>query len=196
MVPGDELDDFHEHTKLGWAGGPARLVWVIVGAVIAISIGIVVLRPAEEKRGADGVAPSMSLELLRVDGEDGTLSDADLRGKPVVLNLWASWCGPCRREAKVFEAAHQKYGDRIHFVGVNVRDDVDDSRDFVQEFGVTYPNVFDEGHRFADALGYGGLPETFFLDADWHFVEALDQAPGELDRAALEAGIETLLSSD
>ena len=193
MVPGDELDDFHEHMKLGWAGGPARVVWVIVGAVIAISIGIVVLRPAEEQRGVAGVAPAMSLQLL---GEEGTLSDADLRGKPVVLNLWASWCVPCRREAKVFEAAHQKYGDRVHFVGVNVRDDIDDALDFVQEFGVTYPNVFDEGHRFADALGNAGLPETFFLNADWHFVEASDQAPGELDRAALEAGIETLLGGD
>lgn len=187
MVPADELDDFHEHTKL------RRLVWVIVGAVIAISIGIVVLRPAEGERGAAGVAPSMSLELL---GGEGTLSDADLRGKPVVLNLWASWCVPCRREAKVFEAAHQKYGARIQFVGVNVTDTLGAARDFVQEFGITYPNVFDEGHRFADALGYAGLPQTYFLDAAWHFVEASDQAPGELDRAGLEAGIEALLGGD
>lgn len=187
MVPGDELDDFPEHTKL------RRLVWVIVGAVIAISIGIVVLRPAEEERGAARVAPSMSLQLLGGDGGEGTLSDADLRGKPVVLNLWASWCDPCRREAKVFEAAHQKYGDRIQFVGVNVTDTLGAARDFVQEFGVTYPNVFDEGHHFADALGYAGLPQTYFLDADWHFVGASDQTPGELDQAELEAGIEVLL---
>jgi Thiol-disulfide isomerase and thioredoxins len=190
MVPGDELHDFHEHTKV------RRLVWVIVGAVIALSIGIVVLRPADEKRGPGDVAPSMSLELLGVEGVEGvegTLSDADLRGKPVVLNLWASWCIPCRREAKVFEAAHQKYGDRIQFVGVNVTDTLGAARDFVQEFGVTYPNVFDKGHRFADELGYAGLPQTYFLDADWHFVEASDQAPGELDRAGLEAGIEALL---
>ena len=187
MVPRDELDDIHEHTRL------RRFVWVAVGAVIAISLGIVVLRPAEEKRGAEGKAPAMSLAIL---GEEERLSNADLRGTPVVLNLWASWCDPCRREAKVFEAAHQKYGDRIRFIGVDVKDTVDAARAFIEEFGVTYTNVFDEGHRFADALGYTGLPQTYFIDAEWNFVGAEDQVLGELNRAELEAGIEALLASD
>lgn len=184
MVPRDELDDIHEHTR------SRRFVLVAVGAVIAISLGIVVLRPAEEKRGAEGKAPAMSLAIL---GGERRLTDADLRGTPVVLNLWASWCDPCRREAKVFEAAHQKYGDRIRFIGVDVKDTVEAAQAFIEEFGVTYTNVFDEGHRFADALGYAGLPQTYFIDAEWNYVTVDIDRLGELNKEELEAGIEALL---
>lgn len=197
MVPGDELDDFHEHTKL------RRVVWAVIAGMVIISLGIEAPRPADEKRGPGGVAPTFSLAYL---GQEGRLSDSQLRGKPVVLNLWASWCGPCREEAKVFEAAYQRYKDQVHFVGVNVTDTPESARAFVKEFGITYPIVIDEGQTLAKALGYYGLPETYFIDENWRFTQTPPEGGvetgggqggpvvlGGLTKAELEKNIESLL---
>lgn len=108
-------------------------------------------------------APSFSLTLF--SGEK--LSLADLRGKVVFLNFWASWCPPCIAEAKELEAAWRQVKDRdIVFVGVEIQDTEANGRAFVKEFGVTYPNGADVTGKIAIDYGVWGIPESFFIDPD------------------------------
>jgi cytochrome c biogenesis protein CcmG/thiol:disulfide interchange protein DsbE len=108
-------------------------------------------------------APPFALTLF--DGS--VLRLEDLHGKVVFLNFWASWCLPCRAEARTLEAAWQKYRDQgVVFVGVNLQDREEAAREFIEEFGVTYPNGMDRGARIAVGYGVWGLPETFFIDRD------------------------------
>jgi cytochrome c biogenesis protein CcmG/thiol:disulfide interchange protein DsbE len=106
-------------------------------------------------------APPFTLRLM--DGQEVKL--AELRGKVVFLNFWASWCPPCRAEARSLEAAWQRHraGDVI-FLGVNIQDREEAAREFLKEFGVTYPNGIDRGNRIAIDYGVWGIPETFFID--------------------------------
>jgi len=106
-------------------------------------------------------APSFTLTLL--DGK--AISLEDFRGKVVFLNFWASWCVPCRAEAKDLEAAWQKYKDRdVVFVGISIQDTEEGARGFLKEFGITYPNGHDSTGKIAVDYGVWGIPETFFID--------------------------------
>jgi cytochrome c biogenesis protein CcmG/thiol:disulfide interchange protein DsbE len=108
-------------------------------------------------------APPFTLTLF--DGR--VLKAEELRGKVVFLNFWASWCPPCRAEARMLEAAWRKYrAQGIVFVGVNIQDKEESARTFLEEFGITYPNGLDHGARIAIEYGVWGLPETFFIDRD------------------------------
>ena len=106
-------------------------------------------------------APPFTLPLF----EGGTLRLEDLQGKVVFLNFWASWCPPCRAEARTLEEAWWAYKDRdVVFVGVNIQDQEPAARAFLEEFGITYPNGIDRGSRIAIDYGLWGVPETFIID--------------------------------
>lgn len=108
-----------------------------------------------------GRAPSFILALF--DGRVIRLED--FRGKAVLLNFWASWCIPCRAEARALEEAWQKYKERdVVFLGVNIQDKEEDARAFMKEFGITYLNGRDESGKIAIDYGVWGIPETFFID--------------------------------
>jgi cytochrome c biogenesis protein CcmG, thiol:disulfide interchange protein DsbE len=109
------------------------------------------------------LAPDFTLTLM--DGS--ALRLADLRGKAVFLNFWASWCPPCRVEAPALEAAWRRYRERdVVFLGVNIQDTDENARRFLSEFAITYPNGIDRGSRIAIDYGVWGLPETFFIDRE------------------------------
>ncbi len=102
--------------------------------------------------------------LARLD-QEGDLTDEDLRGSPVVINFWASWCVPCREEARLLQETYQDYADEgVVFLGVNIKDSVVDARSFIDEYAMTYPVVSDPDEDLARALGVHGIPETFFID--------------------------------
>lgn len=110
--------------------------------------------------------PAPSFELVALDGT--TLSADDRRGRPYILNFWASWCIPaCVDEHPVLIEMQERYGDEIAMVGVLYQDDPDDARGFLDRYGDGgWPNLVDPGGRLAVEYGVTGPPETYFVDAD------------------------------
>ena len=114
---------------------------------------------------------------------------AALRGYPVVVNVWASWCGPCRFEFPHFQSAAAKYGKRVAFLAVDSQDSDDAASTFLREAPVPYPSYTDPGEEIADSIGASlGLPDTAFYDRRGELV-GLKQGPYR-DAAELRADIE------
>lgn len=144
-----------------------RILIAIVPAVAFMALLWFGLARSQSTAVVGREAPDFSLPLL----SGGTLTDEDLRGKPVVVNFWASWCIPCREEAPLLERTWRKYKDQgVVFLGVNVRDAEPDARDFVEKFDMTYPVVRDLNEVLIRGFGVKGLPETFFVDDEWAFI--------------------------
>ena len=107
--------------------------------------------------------PATAFTVTLYDGKKVTLED--LRGKAVFLNFWASWCEPCRAEAKDLETAWQKVKDKnMIFLGVALQDLDDNAKGFLQEFNISYPNGRDESGKIGVDYGTWGIPESFFID--------------------------------
>ena len=96
-----------------------------------------------------------------------------LRGRPVVVNVWASWCPPCRAEMPLLERAAADYRGRVAFLGVASKDDAADAEAFLRRVDVTYPNVFDATGDVRDELGLRGFPTTYIFDAAGELREAV-----------------------
>jgi cytochrome c biogenesis protein CcmG/thiol:disulfide interchange protein DsbE len=136
-------------------------------------------------RGQRPQAPSLKLPVL---GGPGTRSVADLRGKVVVLNFWASWCVPCKSEAPVLEKAQQRLqqGGAGTVVGVTYDDSTPDALQFVRDFNIKYPNVRDVGTKLASRYGTHRVPETFVIDAQGRIV---DLHRGQIDQAFIDGAL-------
>ncbi len=107
-------------------------------------------------------APDFTLPTL----EGGSIHLEELRGRPVLLNFWASWCGPCRLEMPDIQARAEKWGDQLVVLGVNYDEPRADAQSFVDEMGVTFPILLDGGKRVSRQYLVQGLPTTVILDAD------------------------------
>ncbi|HEY8526542.1 MAG TPA: TlpA disulfide reductase family protein [Acidimicrobiales bacterium] len=127
------------------------------------------------------------------DGPDHRLADYLARGRPVVLNFFASWCTPCLREMPAFEALHREMGDRVTVVGLAYQDESDRARQMVERTGVTYPTYADEGGRAIAFFGGTAMPTTVFIGADGE-VEAMSSR--ELSEQDLRDQVADLLGAD
>jgi cytochrome c biogenesis protein CcmG, thiol:disulfide interchange protein DsbE len=115
-----------------------------------------------------------------------------LRGTPVVVNMWGSWCPPCNDEAPMLAAAHARYGDRVQFLGIDIEDSVASARAFIRRVGWTFPSIRDPAlpSSLRPGLGFVAQPNTLFYDASGRLV---DTWQGPLTTERLRSGIERSL---
>lgn len=149
-----------------------RWVATALGAAgIALALTACEGAPREGNGGPPAVggrAPAFA--AVTMDGD--SLSLEDLRGSPVLLNLWATWCAPCRFETPYLQSIHERFGPRgLRTVGITVdgRNAVEDVESFLEEMGVSYTILHDPGMRSLDVFSVIGLPATFVLDAQGRF---------------------------
>ncbi len=145
---------------------------LLVGILAAIAVFGLQLSRRQQTQPTEGAAPHWAITTF--DGQELALDD--LRGQIIVVNFWASWCGPCRVEAPDLQRIHERYKDQgVVMVGITYTDTDSKSLEFMEEFGLTYPNGPDRGNRISDRYNIQGVPETFVIDRDGkiaHFIYA------------------------
>lgn len=127
--------------------------------------------------------PAPPFTLVPIDGSAPFTLDG-LRGRPVVLNFWATWCIPCLEEHGALLQAASRVGSEVQFLGVVYEDDKGAVQSFLQDRGKAYPSVMDDGGRTAIAYGVYGVPETYFIDAAGTIVA---KQVGPLDGPTIDA---------
>lgn len=147
----------------------------------------------------------MTLALAACTGGTGTVELADpipsidgaqaleliaTANQPIVLNIWASWCVPCRSEAPLLREASMRLGDQVRFIGVDVQDSQNSARAFLAEFGITFENYFDPRRSVPQALGGRGVPITYFFASDGSLVET---QIGVIDERTLALQIDEII---
>jgi thiol-disulfide isomerase/thioredoxin len=118
--------------------------------------------PKGLKKGTRVGNVAHNFRLETPEGETIVLSD--LRGKPVLLNFWATWCGPCRFEMPELQELHERIGDQVQVIAVDLDESADDVTEYFEDLGLTFPSVIDEGQDVANKYALFGLPSTFILD--------------------------------
>ncbi|MBI5511121.1 MAG: redoxin family protein [Deltaproteobacteria bacterium] len=143
--------------------------WKNVTIVALISIPLLVILALGfglDPRAVPSVLPGKAAPectLRAIGGESRALSS--FRGRPVVLNFWASWCVPCEAEHLLLQDAARAYGERVQFLGVVYQDEEENARRYLAQKTSTYPQMMDPASRCAIDYGVAGVPETFFIDA-------------------------------
>ena len=175
----------------------ALLVWATLAAGRGSSL---VARIAAGKKPP---APTFTLGVIWPQTEtwpaalkaaiaDGRVNLRELRGHPVALNFWASWCIPCRQEAPILHAGALRHRGQVAFLGIDVKDLTGDARDFARKYKINYVSARDgSGDTTWDNYGLTGVPETYFLDANGNIVSHI---PGEVTTQTLEQGVATIVS--
>ena len=197
-----------------------KMVWILVAAFVLLLVGASALykgfseefapqqlavqeQPGETvtvPAGEDGTMPTDETEPVLApdftvyDLEGNAWSLSDFRGKPVILNFWASWCGPCKMEMPEFEEAYGEYGDQIHFLLVNLTDGaqetVETASSFVAGEGYTFPIYYDTDMSAAMAYAVNAVPVTYFIDENGGPVAYIS---GATDLETLKIGIDMIL---
>jgi len=135
---------------------------LIVAAVVAILfVGLGKDPQAIASPLIGRTAPDFALKAV---GTGETIDLAQYRGKPVIVNFWATWCHPCWDEHPVLTQTSQVLGNQVQFLGVVFQDDESRIKSFLQQRGWAYPTLVDQAGKTAIAYGVGGVPETYFLD--------------------------------
>ena len=161
VAPSADAEAKQAAAKHGAAVRAWQAVAVLVLLVFVLLLAWGLLRTNQTEQRAAGLAPEYTFTTF--DGQ--TISSSDLLGKGVVLNFWASWCDPCRDEARLLEETWQREQDNgIVFIGLDYLDQEPAAKAYLEEFGVTYPSGPDLQSAAARRYGIKGVPQTFFID--------------------------------
>lgn len=194
------------------------LIWVLLFAVLIVGAYVLYnkLSAGMEPQSLMTMAPAQTTSSETIPGEsapqetqaqktlapDFTAYDlegnayklSDFRGKPVVLNFWASWCGPCKSEMPEFQKFYDTYGEQINFVVVNLTDGYQETKEtasaYVEKQGYTFPVYYDTDVDGASAYGVNAVPVTYFIDAEGYLKAG---AQGALSASRFQQGIDLLL---
>lgn len=156
--------------------GPIAAAAAVAAVIALLAVGLLnrgvdtSIRDALEA-GERPPAPALALPVLVAGDGIGPVGErvalADLRGRTVIVNIWASWCGPCEQEAPVLDEIARHYrarGDDVLVLGVDVRDLTEDALAFWDEYDLKYPSLRDRSDEAADAFEIAGVPETYVID--------------------------------
>lgn len=136
--------------------------------------------------------PAPDFTVVDIDGNKHSLSD--FKGKPVILNFWASWCGPCKSEMPDFEEAYKEYKDEIHFLFINLtdgyRETMETASSYIKEQGYTFPVYYDTMTEAAYAYNTSSIPVTYFIDAEGNFIAWVQ---GAINSSIIQQGIDMIL---
>ena len=157
---------------------------------------------ADIRAGKGPAAPAFDLPVvwartetwpadLRPALDDGRVTSSELRGRPFVVNFWASWCRPCKAEAPRLAAAARTHAGEVVFLGVDVQDFTSDARRFSREVDAPYVSVRDGGNKTYADYGLTGVPETYYVDARGRI---LGHTVGEVSAAELATEIRRLVA--
>lgn len=182
--------------------GKSNLIFLI--AVIGVFALLMVLGWTMVQKGAPPLAKGNAPEFELVTFEGQTLRLSELRGKPVILNFWASWCLPCREEAPYLQASWEQYRSQgLMLIGVDYVDTEAEAKKYMAEFKITYPNGPDVGTRISKSYRITGVPETYFITREGKVLEGTDANGrpygnwiGPIPPAALEERTKKLLATD
>lgn len=162
-----------------WSRG--RIVGVALSGLLALGLVLLLVlgltRDGASLRidhaidaGERPVPPDFTLPVFANGGSLGApetpVTLSTLTGRPVVVNFWASWCGPCANEAPILERIHRRYGGKVLVLGVNSEDDPTKAREFLAQYGITFPNVRVGESNVRLTFDTTKMPETFVLDPD------------------------------
>ncbi|MBP3454257.1 MAG: TlpA family protein disulfide reductase [Clostridia bacterium] len=157
--------------------------------------------PSEDPT-ADPAAPAAPTATPRPAAPDFTVYDVEgnavslssMQGKPVVVNFWASWCGPCKSEMPDFQKAYEQHGEAVHFMIVNMTDGMQETKEkakaYVDKQGFTFPVYYDTDMDAAMTYGVSSIPATYFVAADGSLIA---RANGAISLATLEKGLSMIM---
>ena len=164
---------------------------LIAGILVVAAVFALALMRQNKTQPTTGPAPEFSLTTF--DGQSFKLSD--LNGKVVLINFWASWCGPCKDEAPALQATWEQYKSRgdVVFVGIAYADNGPRSLDFIKQYGITYLNGPDLGTRISEAYHIQGVPESFIIDRKGNVAEFIYAG---ISQSALSASLDRALMKE